>query len=143
LVLTAITRSANYKWWAFGAIAIGTFSSVVDHGSVNIALPSIARHFGTDIPTVQWVVIGFALTISALLLPMGRLADLIGLKKVYIWGSLVLILGAALAGSATSLPLLIVSRIMQGGGAAMTQGVGMAIVTRAFPSSERGKAIGL
>jgi EmrB/QacA subfamily drug resistance transporter len=141
-VLATITRSANYKWWAFGAIAIGTFSSVVDYGSVNIALPSIARHFVTDIPTVQWVVIGFLLTIAALLLPMGRMADLLGLKKVYIWGSLVLILGAALAGSSSNLPMLIGSRILQGCGAAMTQGIGMAIVTRAFPGSERGKAIG-
>ena len=141
-MLTAITRSANYRWWAFGAIAIGTFASVVDHGSVNIALPTIAGHFGTDIPTVQWVVIGFALTISALLLPMGRLADLAGLKKIYIWGSLVFILGAVLAGSSNSLGVLIASRILQGCGAAMTQGTGMAIVTGAFPASERGKAIG-
>jgi MFS family permease len=81
-VLATITRSTNYKWWAFGAIDIGTFSSVVDYGSVNIALPSIARHFTTDIPTVQWVVIAFLLTIAALLLPMGRMADLLGLKKV-------------------------------------------------------------
>jgi EmrB/QacA subfamily drug resistance transporter len=141
-VLTTITRSSNYKWWAFGAIAIGTFSSVVDYGSVNIALPSIARHFITDIPTVQWVAIGFLLTIAALQLPMGRMADLLGLKRVYIWGSLVLILGAVLAGLSFSLPVLIASRIVQGCGAAMSQGIGMAIVTRAFPGSERGKAIG-
>ena len=60
---------------AFGALAIGTFASVVDHGSVTVALPSIAKDFQTDLPSVQWVVIGYALTISALLLPMGRLAE--------------------------------------------------------------------
>jgi EmrB/QacA subfamily drug resistance transporter len=142
-VLSSITHSVNYRWWAFAAVAIGTFSSVVDHGSVTIALPTIAGHFETDIPSVQWVVIGFALTISALLLPMGRLADLAGLKKVYIWGGLVFILGAVVAGSATSLPVLVAARILQGCGAAMTQGTGMAIITGAFPASERGKAIGL
>jgi EmrB/QacA subfamily drug resistance transporter len=141
-MFSTTTRSINYKWWAFGAITVGTFSSVVDYGSVNIALPSIASHFGADIPTVQWVVIGFTLTISALLLPMGRLADLMGLKRVYIWGSLVLILGAALAGASSDLTVLIVSRIIQGCGAAMTQGTGMAMVISAFPSSERGKAVG-
>ncbi len=137
-----IARRANYKWWAFSAIATGTLASVIDHGSVNIALPSIARHFGTDLPTVQWVVIGYALTISALLLPMGRLADLIGLRKMYLLGSLVFLLGALVAGSSSNLLVLILSRILQGSGSAMTQGTGLAIVAGAFPEGERGKAIG-
>ena len=141
-MLPTITRSPNYKWWAFGAIAVGTFASVTDHGSVTVALPSIARHFGTDIPSVQWVVIGYALTISALLLPMGRLADLVGRKNVYITGSLVLIIGAVIAGSSPNLVVLILSRLLQGAGAAMTQGTGMAITVAAFPANERGKAIG-
>ncbi len=137
-----IARRSNYKWWAFSAIATGTLASVIDHGSVNIALPSIARHFGTDIPSVQWVVIGYALTISSLLLPMGRLADLIGLRKMYLLGSMVFLLGALVAGSSSQLWVLILSRILQGSGAAMTQGTGLAIVTGVFPESERGKAIG-
>ncbi|MCH8898324.1 MAG: MFS transporter [Chloroflexi bacterium] len=142
-MLSGLALSPRYKWYAFAVIAVGTFSSVVDHGSVSVALPSIATDFNSDIPTVQWVVIGFALTISALLLPMGRLADLIGLKKVYIVGSLILILGAVLAGTSTSAVVLIASRVVQGAGAAMTQGTGMAIVIAAFPAAERGKAIGL
>ncbi len=137
-----ITQSANYKWWAFGAVAVGTFASVADQVSVNVALPQIARHFTTDIPTVQWVIISYTLTISALLLPMGRLADIIGLKKVYIIGSLVFALFALAAGSSTNLGFLIGSRILQGAGAAMTQGTGMAIIAAAFPGNERGKAIG-
>ncbi len=137
-----IARRPNYKWWAFSAIATGTLASVIDHGSVNIALPAIARHFGTDLPSVQWVVIGYALTISSLLLPMGRLADLIGLRKVYLLGSLVFFLGALVAGSSSNLLILILSRILQGAGAAMTQGTGLAIVTGSFPERERGKAIG-
>ena len=76
-MISGIAQSNSYKWWAFWAIAVGTLASVMDHGSVNIALPSIAARFGTDLPSVQWVVIGYALTISALLLPMGRLSDLI------------------------------------------------------------------
>ena len=136
-------RIREYKYWAFGAVAIGMFASVVDHGSVNVALPTIAGHFGSDFATVQWVTIGYALTISALLLPMGRLSDLIGPKRVYIIGSLIFVLGAAVAGSSSSLTTLIAARIFQGCGAAMTQGTGMAIVIAAFPANERGKAIGL
>ncbi len=140
---TSLTRSGNYKYWVFGALAIGTFASVVDHGSANVALPTIARHFQTDLPTIQWVVITYALTISALLLPMGRLSDLIGRKKVYIAGTLVLALGAAMSGLSPTLELLFPSRFLQGIGAAMTQGTGMAIITAAFPANEKGRAIGL
>ena len=142
-VRSSLVQSTNYKYWAFGAVAIGLFASVVDHGSVNLALPTIADHFHTDIPSVQWVIIGYALTISALLLPMGKLADMVGYKRVFIIGSLVLIIGATLAGSATNLPMLILFRVLQGVGGAMTQGTGMAIVVSTFPASERGKAIGL
>ena len=141
-MLESIKQANSYKWWAFGAIAVGTFSSVVDHGSVNVALPLMARHFDTIIPTVQWIVLGYILAISALLLPMGRLADLVGLKKVYLLGSLVYVVGAVAAGISTNLGVLILSRLIQGCGAAMTQGTGMAIVIAAFPESERGKAVG-
>ena len=101
-MIATIAQSANYKWWAFGAVAIGTFASVADQVSVNVALPQIAKHFATDIPTVQWVIISYALVISALLLPMGRLADIIGLKKVYIIGSLLFALFAIGAGYPTT-----------------------------------------
>ena len=136
-------RMGEYKYWAFAAVSIGMISSSLDHGSVNVALPTVAGHFQTDFTTVQWVTIGYALTISALLLPMGRLSDLMGRKKVYIGGSLIFVLGALVAGMSPNLTTLVVARIIEGSGAAMTQGTGMAIVIAAFPASERGKAIGL
>ena len=142
-MIAALARSPRYKWYAFAAMAVGTFASVVDHGSVGVALPSIAGYFRTDIPGVQWLVIGFAMTVIALLLPMGRLADLIGARRVYLIGSLTLIIGSLCAGFAADLGLLTLTRIVQGAGAAMTQGTGMAIVIAAFPPTERGKAIGM
>ena len=93
-----LTQRPNFKYWVFGALAIGIFTSVVDHGSVNIALPTIASEFKTDLPTIQWVVIIYALTIASLLLPMGRLSDLAGRKKVYIVGTVVLAAGAISSG---------------------------------------------
>lgn len=140
---SVVARSPNYKYWGFAAISIGSFASVVDHGSVIIALPTIAGHFQTDLPTVQWVVIGYALTISALLLPMGRLSDLLGRKEVYIAGSILFVLGAVFAGLSNQFTVLVLARIFQGVGAAMTQGTGMAIITSIFPANERGKAIGM
>ena len=140
---TALARSPDFKYWVFGALAVGIFASVVDHGSVNVALPTIASHFRTDLPTIQWVVIIYSLTIAALLLPMGRLSDLVGRKKIYIFGIMVLGTGAALSGLSPSLELLFPSRVLQGIGAAMTQGTGMAIVTAVFPAKEKGRAIGM
>ena len=142
-MIASVSQGANYKWWAFGAVAIGTFASVADQVSVNVAMHPIAGYFGTDIPTVQWALLSYTLTISALLLPMGRLADIVGLKRVYIIGSLLFALFALAAGLSGNMGLLIGFRALQGVGAAMTQGTGMAIIVASFPVAERGRAIGL
>ena len=134
---------SNYRWWAFGALAIGMFASVSDHGSVIVALPSISDHFNTDLPTTQWVLIGYSLTISALLLPMGRMADLIGRKRVYILGFAIFTAGGLAAGLSPSIGFLILAKVFQGVGAAMTQGTSMAMIIATFPPEERGKALGL
>ena len=138
----SITTSPNYKWWVFGTIAIGTFISVVDGGSVLVALPDIEGHFGADLPTVQWVIVGYVLAISVLLLPMGRLGDIVGRKEVYIGGFAVFVLAAAVAGFSPNLEVLIGSKVVQGIGSAMIQGNGMATIIFAFPDAERGKALG-
>ncbi len=135
--------SPGYKYWAFAFMALGLFGTWSGQTSLIVALPSIASHFNTDLPTIQWMHIGYVLTISALLMPMGRLADLVGRKRVYIAGGVVFVLGAFLASRATSLMLLLPSRILQGAGAAMTETPGMAIIASVFPPNERGRAIGL
>ena len=141
-MISAIKSSPNYKWWVFGTISIGTFLSVADHGSVLVALPSIERHFGADLPTVQWIVLGYALAISVLILPMGRLGDIIGRRQVYVGGMIIFVLAAGLAGASPTLGSLVASKVFQGVGSAMVQSAGIAMVISAFPGSERGKALG-
>ena len=141
-MLRALKASQRYKWWVFSTIAIGTFVSVLDHGTVLVALPEIEEHFQSDLPTVQWIVVGYALAISVLILPMGRLGDILSRKHVYIAGLVVFVGASAMAGFATGLPMLIAAKVLQGIGSAMVQGNGMATVISAFPSSERGKALG-
>ena len=141
-MISAIKISPNYKWWVFGTISIGTFLSVADHGSVLVALPSIERHFGADLPTVQWIVLGYALAISVLILPMGRLGDIIGRRQVYVGGMIIFVLAAGLAGASPTLGSLVASKVFQGVGSAMVQSAGIAMVISAFPGSERGKALG-
>lgn len=141
-MLSRVRTGSSFKWWVFGAIAIGTFVSVVDNGSALVALPEIEEHFGSDLPTVQWVVVGNALAISALILPMGRLGDIAGRKWVYIGGLAIFVAGSALAGLAANLPWLIAAKVFQGLGSAMIQGNGMATVISSFSGAERGKALG-
>ena len=141
-MIQRITSSRAFKWWNFWTIAAGTFFSVVDHGSVLIALPEIESHFDATLESVQWVVVAYALVISVLLLPMGRLGDVIGRRRVYILGTAIFVVGSLGATFAPSLAALIAMRVLQGIGAGMVQGCGMGMMLAAFPDTERGKALG-
>ena len=136
-------NSVIYKWWVLFAVSVGLFTSVFDHGSINVALPSIADRFNTDLPTTQWIIIGYGLTIAALLLPMGRLSDIMGRKKIYLLGFIVFTTGGFLAAMSPNIELLIGAKIFQGVGSAMTQGTSMAMVISAFGDKDRGRALGL
>lgn len=138
-----LTASSHYKWWVYGAVATGMFVTVMDQSGVNIALPRIADQFGADIPAVQWVTLGYVLSTSALLLPMGRVSDMVGRTRVYLAGLLVFMVLAAIGGAAQTLPVLIAAKVLQGAGAAAIQANGMAMIVSAFPDRERGRAVGL
>ncbi len=143
MVELASQQGRCYKWLVFLAIGTGMFTSVSDAGATIVSLPTIARHFASDLPTTQWVVVAYALTISALLVPMGRTSDMLGRKRIYITGFSIFTVGGALAAISISVTTLILSRVLMGVGAAMSQGPSMAIIIAAFPASERGKALGL
>lgn len=142
MLASRISDRPIYKWWVFSAVALGTLMSVINHGGMSVALPTIAQHFDADLSTAQWVVIAEGLAISALLLPMGRLSDIVGRKTIYLLGLIVFGAASLLAAGSQSITALIAFKIMQGLGAAMTQGTGMAMVTSVFPAEERGKGIG-
>ena len=139
---TPLQQTSSRKWLVFGAIAVGSFLSVIDYGSVLVALPAIETHFDSDLPTVQWIVVGHALVISILLLPMGRLGDMIGRKRVYVGGFVIFVASSAVAGFSVDLFMLIGAKVIHGVGSAMIQGTAMATLISAFPDSERGKALG-
>ena len=69
-MLKSVYSSHNYKWLVFGAIGLGSLTNVIHHGSISIALPTIAREFDVSLTTIQWVVLAESLTISAMLLPL-------------------------------------------------------------------------
>ena len=141
-MLLSIRQGASYKWWVFATVATGTFMSVVGHGSILIALPTIARHFDASLTAVLWITISETLAVSSLLLPMGRVSDILGRKQVYLTGYAIFILASAAAGLSASLTMLLVARVFQGVGSAMIQANGQAMVLSVFPGTERGKALG-
>lgn len=135
--------SANYKW-KVAAVVSGTFLfSAMDMNSSLVALPTIADHFMVDITSASWIVLAAFMTLTALLLPFGRLADMVGRKRVMISGMLVVGCGGILSALAPDLSWLYGTRILQGAGAAAVQAVGPALLVAAFPREERGKAMGV
>ena len=115
----------------------------MDQSGMNIALPKVAEDFDADLPTVQWITLSYILSISALLMPLGRLADIVGRRRIYLAGFLVFIGGGVIGGTAPSFPVLLIAKIVQGVGSAGIQANGLAIVIEAFPDRERGKALGM
>ncbi len=117
--------------------------SALDGSVVNTVLPVISAFFNSDVSNIEWVVTIYLLVLSGLLLSFGRLGDLRGHKTVFISGFGIFIISSALCGLAPSLPWLISFRAVQALGAAMLSANSPAILTKSFPSKQRGQALGL
>ncbi len=133
----------EHKYLVFLVCVTGIFITVFDTSSSIVALPTIAHEFATGLPTAQWVIIGNGLTIAALLVPMGRLSDVIGRKRIYVVGALVFAIGALVAALTGTIYGLIAARVLVGVGSAMTQATAMAILVGNFEARERAKMLGL
>ncbi len=131
------------KWFILLSVATGTFMATLDASIVNVALPSITSSLHTTLSHSRWVVIAYLFSITGLLLFFGKLADVISRKMVFQLGFFIFSLGSFLCGLGTSIQDLIIARTIQGCGAAMLMSNGPAIITAAFPSNERGKALGI
>jgi EmrB/QacA subfamily drug resistance transporter len=135
-------RDERRKWQVLIAIGMGVFLATIDASIVNVALPTLVRSFDTQFAVVQWIALSYMLTLATLILSMGRLGDLRGKKRIYTSGMIVFTVGSALCGLSPTVYWLITFRVLQAIGASMMAALGTAIVTEAFPSSERGKALG-
>jgi EmrB/QacA subfamily drug resistance transporter len=131
------------RWLVLSAVSVGTFMATLDGSIVNIALPSISAAFGIDLATVEWVVVAYLIVVGSLLLPFGRLGEVLSFRRVYLAGFAIFTVASVLCGAAPGAPVLIVFRAVQGIGAAMLQAMGPAIVARTFGPGERGRALGL
>ena len=135
---------ATNKWVVFAIVAIGVFMSTVDSSIVNISLPAIASFFGVPLNgAVEWVVIVYLVVIAATLLTIGRLADMTGRKAIWTAGLAIFTTGSALSGAAPTLGFLIAARGFQAIGGSLLFAVSAAMLTGAFPASERGRVLGM
>lgn len=137
-------REHANKWAMLGIVGVGIFMATLDSSIVNISLPTIAQYFGVPLNgAVEWVIIAYLVVVAGVLLTIGRLADMIGHKPIWVAGLIIFTSGSALSGAALSLGMLIASRALQGFGGALLMAISPAMLTGAFPSSERGRALGL
>ena len=140
---TPFKTDYSRKWLVMSATGMGIFLATVDGSIVNVALPTLVEKLQTDFSIIQWVVLGYLLTVTTLLLSFGRLGDIFGKKSLYAAGFIIFTIGSVLCGLSPSVYWLIAFRVIQGFGAALIMALGMAIVTEAFPPNERGKALGI
>jgi EmrB/QacA subfamily drug resistance transporter len=110
--------------------------------SVNVALPAIQQEFGADAVALSWVATALLLAVAVLLIPLGKIGDIYGRKKIFTLGLVAFTLASLAGAFSTSMTMLIAVRVFQGFGAAMFVTTGMAIVTSVFPPERRGRAIG-
>jgi EmrB/QacA subfamily drug resistance transporter len=124
-------------------VGSGTFMSALDTSIVNVALPAIGHATGASLATLEWVVLAYMLTVSCTLLLFGRLADLHGLRRVYMLGQACFALGSLACGLSGRIGWLVPARMFQGLGASMVFALSPAVLIGAFPGEERGRALGL
>lgn len=135
--------SDSYRWWVLAVTSIGALLASLTSGTLVIALPDILRDLHTDLFALLWIVVGYTLVTTVLVLNAGRLADRYGRTRTYILGFAVFTLASVFCALAPGALLLIVGRIIQGVGGAFMFANSAALVTDAFPRRELGKALGI
>jgi len=141
--MTENTPAYERKWIILLAIGMGAFLATIDGGIVNIGLNTLVREFGQPLVVIEWVVLAYMLTVSSLMLSIGRLGDMFGKKNLFLAGMVIFTIGSVLCGLSPSIYWLIGFRVLQAVGSAILMALGTAMVTDAFPSRERGKALGI
>ena len=144
-LLSRITAEDAHRrrWELLALTSIGAFMAPLDGSIVSVALPVMSPDLRLSFAASMWVQAAYLLATAVLLIPMGRLADQHGRVRFYLIGIAVFTAGSLLAALSMNGAWLIVSRVIQGGGAALMVATSAAIVTAVFPPQERGRALGI
>jgi EmrB/QacA subfamily drug resistance transporter len=129
------------QWWLLAAVGLSSLMVASQTSALNAILPFVARSFGVDLPTVQWVVLAYLIVSSGLLLAFGRLGDMIGQRRLFLIGFAIFIGGSLLSWLAPSLEWLVVTRIIQAVGGGMITSSSSPLITKTLPQSHRGRSL--
>lgn len=132
----------NSRWWTLGAMCFALFMMMLDNTVVNIALPSIQRDLHASLSSLLWTVNAYTLTFAVLMVTGGRLGDIFGRRRLFLYGVVVFGASSLIIGFAPNDAVLVGFRAIQGIGAAFMMPATLSIITQAFPAHQRGTAIG-
>jgi EmrB/QacA subfamily drug resistance transporter len=141
-VRATIRASGRYQWYALAVIMLGSMMGTLDASIANVAMPTIARAYGSTVDNAEWVLLSFMLVMSSTLVLFGRLGDMFGQKRIYLGGFAIFGLSSLACAFAPSLLLLVLARAVQAIGAAMLVSSNQALIADIFPPESRGRAIG-
>lgn len=136
-------QSASSPPWALAGLSLSMLLSSLGTSIANVGLPALAQAFGASFQHVQWVVLAYLLAVTALIVGVGRLGDVIGRRRLLLIGIGLFTAASVLCGIAPMLWLLIAARAVQGLGAAVMMTLAMALVGEAMPKARTGSAMGL
>ncbi len=137
-----LVTDENSRWWTLAAMCFALFMIMLDNTVVNVSLPSIQRDLHASLSALEWTVNAYTLTFAVLLVTGGRLGDIFGRRRMFLFGVVVFGLSSAAIGLAPSDTVLVAFRAVQGIGAAFMMPATLSIITQAFPPEQRGTAIG-
>ncbi|MCB1469278.1 MAG: MFS transporter, partial [Rhizobiaceae bacterium] len=132
-----IETTPRQRWIALAILLAATFMNLIDVTIVNVALPTMQEAFSASTSEIEWVVAVYVLALAMGLMPFGRMGDIVGRRNMFVLGVAVFTIASAMCGFSGSMTMLIVSRIVQGLGAAMMTPQTIAITQVIFPPRER------
>ncbi|MHB8659231.1 MAG: MFS transporter [Solirubrobacteraceae bacterium] len=137
-----LINDENSRWWTLAAMCFALFMVMLDNTVVNVSLPSIQRELHASLSALEWTVNAYTLTFAVLMVTGGRLGDIFGRRRMFIFGVIVFGCSSAAIGLAPDDTALVAFRAVQGIGAAFMMPATLSIITQAFPAHQRGTAIG-
>jgi EmrB/QacA subfamily drug resistance transporter len=137
-----MSSAQQRSWWTLVAVCTGVFILLLDITIVNVALPDIQQELGASLSDLQWVIDAYSLSLAALLLTAGSLADLYGRRRVFVVGVAFFMVGSIACGAAQDVLFLQLSRAFQGIGGAAMFATALALIASAYQGRDRGIAFG-
>ncbi|QYR21334.1 MFS transporter [Paenibacillus sp. sptzw28] len=131
------------KWWILSVTSLGALLSALNFSTLIIALPDLIKGLHASVLQAMWIMLAYMVAQTVAVLMAGSLADRFGRKRMYMWGMIVFTVFSLISGFASSAPVLIIFRVLQGIGGAMVMANSTAIVADAFPKQELGRALGV